>query len=170
MIKPRKNTSKKSNTLYKWTREGNIKRNAGADGDVQLILYMRVMYSIQFIKLYYQQTCARHFPAAAKEPIKAPHEVMTKIIQLQIKRLSLASSHHCLKNQSNQLGSLTHKMGILSCMLSCFSPSSSARVDHQQNAKEERLSIHHSKSSKSSRSTAPIPVSYFPVNSRLSFL
>lgn len=63
-------------------------------------------------------------------------------------------------------------MGFFSGMLSCFNPSSSARVNDKQNVKEEEpsLSSNHKLKSKSSASKPPIPISYFPVNSRLSYL
>ncbi|WOG95700.1 hypothetical protein DCAR_0415027 [Daucus carota subsp. sativus] len=58
-------------------------------------------------------------------------------------------------------------MGIFSGMLGCFSPSSSARVNDKENVKDKPncLSSNHK-----SKSKAPIPVSYFPVNSRISYL
>lgn len=63
-------------------------------------------------------------------------------------------------------------MGIFSGMLSCFNPSTSARVIDRENAKEKEpsLSSNHKLKSKSSGNKAPIPISYFPVNSRFSYL
>ncbi|KAL1818802.1 hypothetical protein ACET3Z_013671 [Daucus carota] len=57
-------------------------------------------------------------------------------------------------------------MGYFSGMLSCFQPSSSARVNDKENAKEAQEpcpSSSHKSRNKSSGSKAPIPLSYFPV-------
>ncbi|WOG84637.1 hypothetical protein DCAR_0103821 [Daucus carota subsp. sativus] len=65
-------------------------------------------------------------------------------------------------------------MGLISGMLSCFkfNPSSSGRVNDKQNVKELETSssLNPKLKSKSSASKAPIPVSYYPINSRLSYL
>ncbi|WOG95701.1 hypothetical protein DCAR_0415028 [Daucus carota subsp. sativus] len=63
-------------------------------------------------------------------------------------------------------------MGLFSGIMSCFNPTFSSRVNDKENVKEEESSSssNHKPESKSSGSKAPIPVSYFPINSRLSYL